>query len=230
MECCVMSGDELRGIELQAIIGSEDSRDHGSVGSLDATRLAELMARVLHNEPPFTHMIPDERDRARVLSWFFQSVAIPACARQGEIYTNTTVDAAALWIRPGQPATFKPVLLSGMPPINLDALTVRRCMNVAAHLETVRYQLVAGPHWYLLSLGVEHTKDLNAFGPQLLRPVLSRADLDRWPCYLETFLERDLPFYKRLGFRIEGAGKISEDGPPFWAMIRPQRLELPRHD
>jgi hypothetical protein len=52
--------------------------------------------------------------------------------------------------------------------------------------------------------------------------VMARADLDRLPCYIETFNEKDLSFYENLGFRVEGAGEI-RGGPSFWAMIRAPR-------
>jgi hypothetical protein len=40
------------------------------------------------------------------------------------------------------------------------------------------------------------------------------------PCYLETFSEKRLAFYKNYGFRITGAGRIPGGGPNFWAMTR----------
>jgi hypothetical protein len=87
-------------------------------------------------------------------------------------------------------------------------------------LEKVRHQLVTGPHLYLLSLGIEHSNNVDA-GRALLEPVLSRADLEQLPCYVESFDEGNLCFYQRLGFRIEAAGVVFKDGPSFWAMIRP---------
>jgi hypothetical protein len=47
----------------------------------------------------------------------------------------------------------------------------------------------------------------------------SCSDAKGLPCYLETFNPGDLPLYKKLGFRIEGAGRIP-DGPNFWVMVR----------
>lgn len=54
----------------------------------------------------------------------------------------------------------------------------------------------------------------------LIEPVLSRADSTGMPCYLETFSEKRLSFYKDFGFRITGAGRIPDEGPNFWAMTR----------
>jgi hypothetical protein len=57
-----------------------------------------------------------------------------------------------------------------------------------------------------------------------IEPVLSHADAEGLPCYVETFNPGDLPLYKELGFRIEGAGQIPE-GPNFWAMVRAPRMQ-----
>jgi hypothetical protein len=40
------------------------------------------------------------------------------------------------------------------------------------------------------------------------------------PCYVETFNERDLAFFRH-SFRIAGGGHIPRGGPDFWALIRP---------
>ena len=214
-----MYRDEVPEANLKPIGGLEEL-------SLNARRrksLTDVMVRVRCNEPQFTYIMPDASDRRRVLSWFFNSVALPACERYGEIFTSTTVEAAALWIRPGRQVTFKRMVLSGFRsfPITLDFPTANRCLEVGMEMEKIRYQLTGGAHWYLLSLAAEDPQHRGSVAGRLLEPVLDRADLDRCSCYIETFLERDLPFYKTLGFRIEGSGALSRYGPTFWAMVRP---------
>src|SRR5689334_17702195 len=41
---------------------------------------------------------------------------------------------------------------------------------------------------------------LVAHSVSMLNPVLTEADWDLRPCYVETFDERDLPFYQQRGF------------------------------
>jgi hypothetical protein len=75
--------------------------------------------------------------------------------------------------------------------------------------------------------GVEASKPEKAIAGALIEPVLSRADSDGLPCYLETFDERDLPFYEERCFRIAGAGRIPGGGPNFWALMkRPRGFHL----
>ena len=81
-------------------------------------------------------------------------------------------------------------------------------------------RLAPFPHWYLMMLGAETYHTEKAIGEALLEPVLLRADSAGIPCYLETFSEEKLAFFKSYGFRITGAGWIPVGRPNFWAMIR----------
>ena len=56
-----------------------------------------------------------------------------------------------------------------------------------------------------------------------IEPILERADSSGLPCYLETFNDKNLSFYKDEGFRIAAAGNIPHGGLDFWAMIREPR-------
>jgi hypothetical protein len=68
-------------------------------------------------------------------------------------------------------------------------------------------------------LGAETRRREKAIGEALIEPVLLRADSTGTPCYLETFSEEKLAFYKCYGFQIAGAGRILR-GPNFWALTR----------
>src|SRR5262249_28789734 len=135
----------------------------------------------------------------------------------------------ALWIGPGCTRTFDQALRTGMlnAPFRLGWASLRRYLILSTYLEEVHARLASGPHWYLMLLGVEPSDRGQFIGGALIDPVLSRADSDALPCYLETFNSANLPFYKKRGFRIIGGGKIPRGGPDFWAMMRaPQTPSL----
>jgi hypothetical protein len=184
--------------------------------------LAVILSRTLHDEPNFTFVIPDEQQRRAVLPWFFRTLAIRASQVWGEIYTTETINGGALWISPGLAYTFGRLLRTGMltAPFRLGWASLRRCMSLSERLEAVHKSLARGPHWYLMALGVEPSVTRPAIAGVLIEPVLSRADSDALPCYLETFNESSLSFYLKRGFRIAGAGRIPRGGPNFWALLR----------
>jgi hypothetical protein len=208
----------------QCNVAVEERNQFSTVVPLEPSQ-AELLATVLsgacYSEPHFAYIIPDEQERHRFLPSFFCG-AIRASQSYGEIYITQGVDGGALWIGPGNGLTLRRMMRTGLTSISLQSgwINLRRCMNLAVHLDEVHQRLVSGPHWRLLVLAGEPSKEYATVGGTLIEPLLSRADSDDLPCYLETFNERNLPFYKRHGFRIVGGGKIPRGGPDFWAMIR----------
>jgi len=222
-----MSTYKSCGIEMQSVTAGSGTLPSASVPRLQVSQieaLAKMLSRSFQNEPRFIYVIPDEQARRTFLRWFFQLVTIPASRLFGEIYTTKQIDGASLWISPGKGLTFERMFRNGMQamPFKWDDASLQRCINLGGSLEKVRHQLVAGQHWYLMALAVEFPLDRSRVSRFLTGPVMARADLDRLPCYIETFNEKDLSFYENLGFRVEGAGEI-RGGPSFWAMIRAPR-------
>jgi hypothetical protein len=187
--------------------------------------LGIVLSRAFHDEPSVAYVLPEKPARIDVLPRFFSSVVIRASQLCGEIYTTANLAGGALWISPGHAASFDRVLKTGMQAIasKLHGSSLKRWIKLSAHVQWVHRRLTAGPHWYLMALGVEPSHPEQVVAGTLIQPVLSRADSDRPPCYLETFQERNVPFYAGHGFRIAGVGRIPDGGPVFWSMIRAPR-------
>jgi ribosomal protein S18 acetylase RimI-like enzyme len=64
----------------------------------------------------------------------------------------------------------------------------------------------AQPYWYLEVVGVEPAAQGMGIGTRLLEPVLTVADEAGQLCYLETITERNVAWYRRLGFEVRSAG------------------------
>jgi hypothetical protein len=164
---------------------------------LDVNALALALVRIFHDEPNFAYRISNEEKRRQLLFRFFR-LAIRVSQIYGETYTTEDADSCALWIRPEHNVTLGRMVRPGLPTA----------------------------HWYLMALGVESSEEEDAIGAALIEPILSRADSTGVSCYLETFNEQRLRFFKDHGFRIMGAGQIGREGPQFWTMVRPARVSL----
>ena len=184
--------------------------------------LATVLSPTLYNEPLLKYLFPDEEMRRTVLLWFFRSIARSGQV-SGEIYVTERIEDGAVWISRGDTVPLEYLVRTGIftTPFKSGWSSLRRCINLCAQLKAAHDRLVKGTHWYLNTLGLKPSKPGNTIASGLLQPLLSRADLDGLPCYLETFREIDLPFYEDFGFRVEGAGRISTGGLSFWAMMRP---------
>jgi hypothetical protein len=225
--------EEGRTVYLIAYSGNSVERERKSyfMAGLDTAQIefvATALSHSFQNEPSFTYVLPDEHTRRMVLPWFFRGLAIWATQTFGEIYTTHTAAGAALWIGPGYDLSFGQMMRTGLKtvPFELQRSSVKRCLKLIAHVETVHDRLVRGPHWRLVALGLEPSRRAKAMYQVLIEPGLSCADSARVPCYLETFDEGNLPFYTEHGFRVQGAGQIPPDGPNFWAMVRTPQASL----
>ncbi len=195
-----------------------------SIRSSQVALLGTILTRAFYNNPGVTYVLPDPRVRRSVLSWFFTSVALRTSRLCGEIYTTVNADGGALWISPGANLTIGHAIraeISSLPQ-KLDRSTLARWISVNTLLDSTRHHLAGKLHWYLIALGTEPSTD-RAVRRALMAPVLTTADWDFRPCYVETFDDGDLPFYQECGFQIAGAGQIPKGGPSFWTLIRPPR-------
>jgi hypothetical protein len=193
----------------------------------EVNSLSSILSRTLHDEPHLVYLFPEQEMRRNAARRFFEA-AIHASELWGEICTHGTANGAALWLRPEYNWTIGEILRSGMIgiPFKLEPGVLRRCLKLGAGLAKVRKRLAPASHWYLMVLGAGTSDHEETIGGALIEPVLSRADSTGLPCYLETFNEKRLRFYKNHGFRITGAGKIPDGGPAFWAMRRPAKVRI----
>ena len=79
------------------------------------------------------------------------------------------------------------------------------------------------PHYYLFLIGVDPASQGGGIGRALVETVLRECDADDLPAYLESGNERNLSFYRRLGFEATEVLKLGWRGPPMWLMRRGPR-------
>jgi GNAT superfamily N-acetyltransferase len=145
---------------------------------------------------------------------------------QSGVYTNISgerPDGVAVWISPqtGEPAAEVDVW-SEMDQMEqrFDPVAYRRFTETYRHFEHIHNQCMVGPHWYLALLGVAPHRQGQGIGGALLTPGLQRADREGLPCYLETFVAGNVPFYAHRGFHVVETGMEPQSHVPFWAMRR----------
>lgn len=181
---------------------------------------AAVLARAFHDDPMFVYVEPDPERRRRVLPWFFGAV-IRLGRRRGRC--DQMVDAAAIWLAPGQTALGPAVLArSGLilAPLRWGPPAFRRFVTITSAFEEAGAAVHRDtPFWHLFVLGVDPSAQGRGLGGRVIAPVLAEADRAGQPCYLETLVERNLAFYRRHGFEV--ASHHQPSGlPPFWTMWR----------
>ncbi len=190
---------------------------------LAGNRLADaaaVLARAFQNDLIQQYVTPDDARRARRLPWTF-SAAVRYCLPSGAVYTTPDLGGVACWLPPGSSLTnAHGMLRSGkiFAPVWLGPAAFARFMGIAAYMTAERERVMPKPHWYLLALGVDPSRQGEGLGGALLQPVLAQADASGLPCYLETQTERNVRFYEKCGFVVSSEGE--PHGLRVWTMRR----------
>lgn len=200
---------------------------------LPADRLVEaasVLSRAYHDHPNFVDFFPDESVRARTLPHVFAAGLRDALGFE-HVYVAMHGDeivGVATWLPPGAFPLSPGRQLRVLPEMVRTLASAPRSMpRLLRFMTNVSRRHPEQPYWYLENVGVEPAAQGLGIGTQLLVPVLALADGAGQPCYLETQTERNVAWYRKLGFETKDASiHFVPGGPPNWTMIRhPVRCE-----
>jgi GNAT superfamily N-acetyltransferase len=184
------------------------------------------LGRAFFDDALAVHFLPDPNERSRLLPWH-ASTTVRYGHLFGEVWTTAErVYGAAVWWPPDAGAmTPERLERAGMDraPEVLGAEAWARFTSVLEYLDPLHADAVPGRHWYLMLAGVEPARQRQGVGSALLAPVLGRADLERLPCYLETFEPPNVLFYQQVGFEVVVSDIEPRSGLRFWTMRRDPR-------
>lgn len=184
---------------------------------------AEVLVTAFRNYPLLQYFFPDEQDRAKVASYFFQVVlnyGIHYC----EVYaTSPGMEGIAIWVPSDKlPMTFWRVLRS--VPLSVILGFVRngagRMKRSSDYMDTRHKRLAPDKHWYLQVIGVSPQFQGQGYSGKLIRPMLARIEREYIPCYLETLDERNVKIYEHFGFEMIEKSAIPKTSLTNWAMLR----------
>ena len=216
-------------IELERIVNEEATAAMGSLIQIGPDMIeaaSDVLARAFFDDPMTVFIIPDASRRPAILPALY-SAAIAQARSSGSAYTTETLDAVALWVPP-EAAGMTPdqaLLTAETLAAQMQAEERGRVAGLVEQLEGLRQRCAPSAHWYLDILGVDPPRQGQGIGGRMLEPILLRADTSGVHCYLETFKERNLPFYEKHGF-VALAEEQIRHGPRFWPMLRKPRFEM----
>lgn len=186
--------------------------------------MGHVMADAFLHEPNFGYVLPNDNTRHRALAWFFGTFVSQLGFRRGAVYATDGSTGQAVWIAPGQKVGLWAAAQAGFftLPFRFGIDGLARFMKLGSHVEELRSETAPVRHWYLMALGVSPSEQGQGSGSALLKPLLLQADKEQTACYLETFSERNLAFYRNHGFEVTRQSQVKA-GPVFWGMVRPAK-------
>ena len=181
----------------------------------------ETLAKALENDPTAEYFFPNVSKRLGRLRWLYR-VCLRYALRYGAVDTVERVDGVAVWFRPEFTAwTWPRMFRTGMlaAPWAVGWSATRRILTFIRASAAVHSRAIAGPHWYLSTLGVRPECQGQGLGASLVRHGLRRAQADGLPCYLETTTERAVAFYLKNGFQLVRQGRVTGNGPHVFGLL-----------
>ena len=179
----------------------------------DDIHAAAILARAFRDDPIMNWLstAPD------FLPLLF-NLSVPAYRAQGISYLGAGGEGVALWMGPGKKAQWpsgwavlvKFVSIAGWRA--LCRLTLLGNKVERAHPVT--------PHYYLFAIGIEPDMAGQGVGSKLIEHMLARCDREGQSVYLENSNPRNLPFYRKHGFRVLREVRPTRTSPTLWLMWR----------
>lgn len=184
----------------------------------------DVLTRSFMDDPIYLCVFPDPVERRRSLRALWDAL-VRYCQRYGVIHTTGELEGVVCWLPPGNTRmTFLRHLRTGFVFIRavkvFQSKSRKKCLHLLSRIDDLHKRIMTRPHWYLWVLGVDPSARGQGVGGRLLEPVLSRADADGVPCYLETQSEWNVAFYERRGFVIKSIETMDELGLKIWIMVR----------
>jgi GNAT superfamily N-acetyltransferase len=185
----------------------------------DIPRLADSLARAFHDDPAWSHLLPDPGDRTERLRLFFETELREIAVPLGLVWTTEEVIGAAVWAPPEAWRVPVTKTLREVPPM-VRVFGSRLLLALRSRLRMEGRHPRRPAHWYLAVMGVAPEWQGRGLGTALMGPALETLDARRVPAYLEASTPRSRALYERNGFTVTGEFNLPSDGPPIWQMWR----------
>ncbi len=187
-------------------------------GATDREAAVRALVAAFDDDPVATWTTPSDRHRPRVLRRFFETFW-DARAGDGTVYVDGERHGAAIWALPNRwrltAAQNLRIVSSFAHPRHWP-----RAPRVGRGLTEVELAHPKGPpHFHLIALGVDPSRQGQGLGSRLIAPILRICDEDGIPAYLESSKESNIRFYARHGFRVTAELPLPA-GPTVYPMWR----------
>ncbi|MFP5318005.1 MAG: GNAT family N-acetyltransferase [Acidimicrobiia bacterium] len=137
---------------------------------------------------------------------------------KGHCYVAGDRLAAALWVPPGEVLATADDLAAAAAL--LQTQVGDRAAEVLAALGASAAAEPPEPHFACTYVAVRPDVRGRGYGAAVMRPVLNACDVGGFPAYLVSTNERNLGFYRRLGFKVIAELPVAGGAVTFRPMLR----------
>jgi GNAT superfamily N-acetyltransferase len=190
----------------------------------DAAAIADVLVAAFLEDPGAVIFEPDAERRVAILPSFFGAWVRAAIADGGDLVvpSGAAVTGVASWFGPARYGPSDEALeAAGWREVlaTFGDSAAARMVAMTDALERQHARLAPWPHLRLDFFGVVPAAQGTGLGSALIEHGHARADAMGLPCYLETFTERNVAFYRRRGYDVVEWYEVG-DGVPIAALER----------
>ena len=194
--------------------------------NIESSRTARSLAAALAGDPFYRTVTvacgEDEAARLAMLEAYF-ALALAEGEQAGRVdLADAAGHGAAIWTT-DTPAALRQAAYAQREQGLRTLLGPQGCAYFSAIVENMEHALALhdlSAAWYLSIAGIAPAAQGQGLGASVLAPGLAAVDAARAACFLETYNERSLPFYARLGFVVAGRYAEAVTGCDYWLMLR----------
>ncbi|MCU0433985.1 MAG: GNAT family N-acetyltransferase [Bacteroidia bacterium] len=159
---------------------------------------AQILAAAFHSNLSVNDTIlNDSRRNARLLHLMRYSVGLGH--RRNGLFVSDDGKSAAVFYDPSLKSNFLKETLAQLTLVH-RAIGWRRLFYMLKKDKQVSSRRPAYPHYYLFLIGTKPDSQGSGSGSKLLNELLQRAQDERKEVYLETSVDKNIPFYEKRGF------------------------------
>lgn len=139
----------------------------------------------------------DDRRKERIRGLMNYSYNV--CNAFGEVWISEDEQACALVLYPDKKRTTLSAVLWDIK-LAVSVIGLSRVGQVLARESKIKAFHPKHPFSYLWFIGVNPTFQNSGKGSRLLEEIIMQSERDSRPIYLETSVDRNLPWYQKFGF------------------------------
>ncbi|NCB03262.1 MAG: GNAT family N-acetyltransferase [Spirochaetia bacterium] len=167
----------------------------------------------------FMFYFPDPHRRSCYLPWYCKNV-LNCSLRYGQVYTTTDISGVIFALSPIHTRiTIWEYSKSGffLTLFLLGFINYKHSMDCERFVANTQERIMKKrPHYYLWGLAVDPKEQVTGIGTALLSTVLTKADVQQIPVYLETHDENNVLYYQKHGFSLIETTQIPKYELQIW--------------
>jgi ribosomal protein S18 acetylase RimI-like enzyme len=168
--------------------------------SSDKSVILDILTRSFDDNKSVNYVVKQDQNRvdwiSRLMDYSFN-----VCNEFGEVWISDDQQACALILFPDKKRSSFRTLLWDLK-LALSVIGLDRVSTVLKREALIKSNHPKEPIAYLWFIGVNPQLQGKGVGSAFIQEVIKECERKKRPIYLETSMEKNLPFYKKFGFEI----------------------------